>query len=76
MSCCGTCKMVVAKVAMLLSGVDQSPGRASLPASMQMRKTWQSVLVVIVLVTLWTAGGYAQNHEMRHWGGEAACHHS
>ena len=37
MSCCGTRKMVVAKVAMLLSGVDQSPGRASLPTSMQMR---------------------------------------
>src|SRR5712691_10014524 len=31
MSCCGTRKMVMAKVAMLLSGVDQFPGRASLP---------------------------------------------
>ena len=31
MACCGTRKIVVAKVAMLLYGVDLSPGRASLP---------------------------------------------
>jgi len=36
---------------------------------MQMRKTWQGVLVGIVVVTLWTAGGYAQDHGMGHWGG-------
>jgi Spy/CpxP family protein refolding chaperone len=36
---------------------------------MRMRKTWQGVLVGIVVVTLWTAGGYAQDRGMGHWGG-------
>jgi len=36
---------------------------------MQMRKTRQGVLLGIVVVTLWTTGGYAQDHGMGHWGG-------
>jgi Spy/CpxP family protein refolding chaperone len=37
--------------------------------ALRMRKTWQGVLVGIVVVVLWTAGGYAQDRGMGPLGG-------